>query len=64
MKIIYGLLDTLRGRLCKRLVWRARIPDVAEDPRVTKAIADKIVDDARKHRLTIEGDMEQEGEKN
>lgn len=59
MKIIIRLLDILRGRLRKPLVWRARIPGVSDDPRVTKAIADKIVDDARKHRLSIEG---QDGE--
>lgn len=59
MKIIIRLLDILRNRLRKPLVWRARIPDVSDDPRVTKAIADKIVDDARKHRLSIE---EQDGE--
>lgn len=61
MKLKAILLDILRGRLRKRLVWRSRIPDVPDDPRVTKAIADKIVDDARKHRLAIEGDRE-EGE--
>jgi hypothetical protein len=59
MKLKARLLDILRGRLRKRLVWRSRIPDVPDDPQVTKAIADKIVADARKHRLAIEG---QDGE--
>jgi hypothetical protein len=62
MKLKSRLLDILRGLLRKRLVWRSRIPDISDDPQVTKAIADKIVADARKHRLAIEGeDREEEG---
>jgi hypothetical protein len=59
MRQLSRLLGILLGHLRKPLVWRSRIPDVSDDPQVTKAIADKIVNDARKHRMSIE---EEEGE--
>jgi hypothetical protein len=60
MKLNSRLLDVLVHKLLKRPFHVAKPPEVSDDPQVTKAIADKIVDDARKHRLAIEGEEREE----
>jgi hypothetical protein len=62
MKLKSKLLDILRDRFRKQPQQRGEQPAIHDDPRVTQALADKIVDDARKHRLAIEGqDGEEDG---
>jgi hypothetical protein len=60
MKLTSKLLDILRDRLHKQPPQPDNQTDIPADPQVTQALADKIVEDARKHRLAIEGENGEE----
>ncbi|MFC1620374.1 hypothetical protein ACFL45_10565 [Candidatus Neomarinimicrobiota bacterium] len=60
MKLKSKLLDILRDRLHKQPQQQSSQAAIPDDPQVTQAMADKIADDARKHRLAIEKSTEQE----
>ena len=62
MKVTARLLSVFRAKFHRRKPDEADHPEMPEDPQVTQAMADKIVEDARKHRLAIEGeDGEEDG---
>jgi hypothetical protein len=62
MKLMSKLFNILRDCLHKQPPQQGSQSDITDDPQVTQALADKIVEDARKHRLAIEGqDGEEDG---
>lgn len=60
MKLTAKLLNIFRNRHRKEPQQQSNQAGIPDDPRVTRALADKIVEDARKHRLAIEGEDREE----